>query len=151
MRVVGLLALVMLHGCAGPGPSAELEVRAVMSSFEEAERELDLEALLGFLAPDFHMFQDAQRVDYEGTVAQMRASIPSLEVFEPVFEDVRIQMLDERTALVSMVFRDRVVDGSGNESRQWGASTLVWRQRGDRWLLIYADSDHYPAGEEPGE
>jgi hypothetical protein len=48
-------------------------------------------------------------------------------------------------ALVSMTFRDDVVDAAGTAVHQWGANTFLWKRMAGAWKLIYVDADHYAA------
>lgn len=115
-----------------------------LKSFETAERERDVDALLARIAPDFYMYQDGRRVDYASVVEQMKSTVPNLKRFEPSFENIEVIVLDRDTALVSMVFRDVITDANDITTRMWGPTTFLWKQIDDHWKMVYADSDHYP-------
>lgn len=120
------------------------ELRATLDAFLAAERARDVDALLAFLAPDFRMLQDGMRVDHDATVAQMRATLPTLRAFRARFDDVQVIPLTRDWALSSLVFHDEIVAADGSELAMWGPSTMLWRRDGGRWRLVFADSDHYP-------
>lgn len=111
---------------------------------EAAERTRDPDALIVFLADDFEMLQDGRRVDRAATVAQMRATLPTLREFTPRFDDLRVIVLDRDTALSSLIFHDDLVDEKGKRLRMWGPSTMLWQRRAGSWKMVFADSDHYP-------
>lgn len=140
------------HGPHGPrgqltvnhSTAVTAELHATLDAFLAAERARDVDALLAFLAPDFHMFQDGVRVDHDATVAQMRATLPTLQAFRPRFDDVQVIPLTRDWALSSLVFHDELVAADGTELAMWGPSTMLWRRDDGRWRLVFADSDHYP-------
>jgi len=152
-RAVWLAALLLLAvGCRSSATgfdsedarSVETEVLAATRAFEAAERALDVEAILGFIAPGFYMYQDGRRVGHDEVLEQIRSSLPSLRSFDARWEDVEVLVLGPDTALVSLVFRDEIVDAEGTTSRAWGPTTFLWRRLGDAWRVAYADADHYP-------
>jgi ketosteroid isomerase-like protein len=155
MRIPPLMAygglLVVLTSC-GPGAgNAAADDAAVVRSvdsatraFQEAERSLDPERIIEFLAPEFYMYSDGVRQDYETTAAQIRANMPSFQYFEPEWTDLEVTVLGPDGAVVSLQFRDSIVDGSGNLIQMQGPTTLAWRRIGSAWRIVYADADHYP-------
>jgi ketosteroid isomerase-like protein len=141
--------------CRAPSTGSEVhelepvsrQVLAALRAFEQAEGTRDPLAVLGFLSPDFSMLQDGRRVGHEETVAQIRATLPTLRAFEPEFHDVEVLVLAHDAALTSMVFHDVLTDAEGATTRMWGPSTLLWRKRDGSWRVVFADSDHYPEAE----
>lgn len=121
----------------------ESSVRAAVDGFQDAERRRDPDAILAFIEPEFYMYVDGARVDYETVAAQIRSTMPSLQRFETTWSDVEVTALARDHALVSLVFRDAVTDATGVTTRLKGPTTFVWRLRDDGWRLIYADADHY--------
>lgn len=150
-QILPLLTLVIFTSCQGlennqVGWNQEKiadEVIKALRAFESAERNLSLESVTGFLDPEFRMLQDGHRVDYESTMTQMHKTLPTLQAFEPRFEDVQVLVLSPDTAVTSMIFHDVITDASGQVTRTWGPSTLVWRFRNGRWRILFGDSDHY--------
>ncbi|HSF16109.1 MAG TPA: nuclear transport factor 2 family protein [Vicinamibacteria bacterium] len=128
---------------AGP-EELERSVRAAVDGFADAERQRDVDAILGFIAPDFYMYVDGARADYETVVDQIRSTMPSLQSFETTWSNVEVTILAPDHALVTMVFQDVVTDGEGVTNRARGPTTFVWRLRDGVWRIIYADADHYP-------
>ncbi len=122
----------------------EAEERVTLRAVEAAERSLDPDAVLAFIAPDFVMVQDGRHVDYDATVEQIRSTLPTLRAFEPHFDEILVFVLDADTALTTLIFRDEVTDADGNTLRMWGPSTMLWLRRDGRWQIAFADSDHYP-------
>jgi len=153
-RLLPLLAACLAAplACRAPAEAdaarVEAQLREALAAFEAAQRRLDAEAVIAVLAPDFTMLQDGVRVGHDATVAQIRATLPSLRALHTRFDDVEVHVLGPDTALTSMRFDDVVTDADGSTVRTWGPSTMLWRRRDGRWRLVFADSDHYP-GEPP--
>jgi len=118
-------------------------VDSAMTSFQSAERALDVERVIAHMAPDFYMYSDGVRVDYNSTSAQIRGFMSALQHFEPGFANIEIKVLGRDGAVVSFTFRDSVVDGSGATMQFRGPTTMVWERRGADWLITYVDADHY--------
>ncbi len=149
----GVIALsAVLVGACGGGPAftdadRDAVVAAVDSAtrtFQQAERARDAERTIAHMAPSFYMYNDGVRQDYETTVAQIRASMPTFRHFEPAWSDVEVTVLGPEGAVVSLVFRDSIIDASGALLRFRGTSTLAWRRFGPDWHIVYADAVHYP-------
>jgi hypothetical protein len=87
---------------------------------------------------------------YQGVVAGMRGTLPTVRHVEPGFADVEVKVLGRDAALVSLRFRDSVTTTAGELRRHQGATTLVWERRGGDWRITYADADHYPVGPDAG-
>lgn len=155
------LAAFLLAACAGGGPEdagvdaavsafddvARARVEAAVDSatraFEAAERARDAEAVVGHFAPDFSIFNDGARVDYQEAAAGARDWFPTLRHFEPGWADLRVRALSPTLAISSFTFNDSIVDADGNITKATGPTSLVWELRGEEWLIIYADADHY--------
>ena len=142
--LLSIVALLLTGGCRGSADGVREQVLAELRAFEAAERTLDPAAVLAFIDPEFRMFQDGERVDYAATVAQMEATLPTLRLFEPRFEDIEIIVIGPDAALSSMTFHDVITDAQGVTTRMRGPSTMLWRRRGGEWRIVFADSDHYP-------
>ena len=150
-RAAPWVVLLALSACTAPAPMQEEErariekdVRARVDAFQEAERQRDPDAIVAFLAPDFYMYMDGVRADYDTVAAQIRSTMPSLQGFETTWSDVEVRVLGRDHALVSLVFRDEVTDGTGLTTNLRGPTTFVWRLEGGDWRILYADADHYP-------
>ncbi len=143
-----LALVVVATACRGPSTApadsdrAAGEVLVALRSFESAQRTLDPDAVIAFLAPEFSMLQDGVRVDRDSTVEQIRSSLPTLRAFEPRFDDVQVVVLAPDAALTSMTFRDQATAADGTITRTSGPSTLLWRLHEGRWRIAFADSDH---------
>jgi ketosteroid isomerase-like protein len=129
------------------GARIERSVRSAVDAFAAAQRERDADAIVGHLAPDFYMYADGTRVDYETVVGQIRSTMPSLQRLETTWSDVEVTVLARDAALVSFVFQDDVTDADGVRARVRGPTSFVWRLREGEWRLVYADADHYPVEE----
>ena len=118
-------------------------VDSATRAFREAEMTRDPNMILAFIAPDFYMYNDGVRVDYESTVTMIRQSMPSFQVFEPEWTNIEVIPLGPHAAVSTFLFRDSIVDGEGNVLQFRGPTTLAWERRDGEWLIVYADSDHY--------
>ena len=158
-KFLGRLALAFTLSGVGCGPGESLSddersqiegsVLAAVDAFADAERRRDVEAILALIAPDFYMYADGARVDYESVAAQIRSTMPALQRFETTWSDVEVTVLARDQAFVSLVFRDVVTDGDGVTTRLRGPTTFVWSLRDGSWRIIYADADHYPDALKP--
>jgi ketosteroid isomerase-like protein len=124
--------------------AVEAAVGSATRAFEAAERARDAEAVLAHVAPDFSMFADGARMGYEEAAAGMRATLPTLRHFEPGWTDLRVHALSPTLAISSFTFNDSIVADDDMLTLATGPTTLVWERRGEDWLIIYADADHYP-------
>lgn len=143
--------VVMSAACGGESAMTGAERAVIIGSVDSATRAFlaaelarDPGRILAHIAPDFYMYNDGGRAEYAVIASQIREMFPTLQRFESVWEDIEVTPLGRNHALVSLTFRDRVVDASGNVLRVRGPTTLVWERRADGWLIIYADADHYP-------
>jgi ketosteroid isomerase-like protein len=150
-RTAPWVVVLAVSACAAPASMSEAErariegdVRARVDAFQEAERRRDPDAILAFLAPDFYMYVDGARADYDTVAAQIRSTMPSLQRFETTWSDVEVRALGRDHALVSLVFRDEVTDETGLTTNLRGPTTFVWRLECGDWRILYADADHYP-------
>ena len=144
------LAASLLLSCAPASePSAAeaerivAEVRAAVDAFAQAERDLDPEAALSFIAPGFTMYGDGQPAGYAEVAEGMPAFLRSLRRFDTTWSDIEVRPLGRDHALVSLVFHDEIEAADGTVTRQWGPNTFVWQRFGERWQIIYTDADHY--------
>src|SRR5512135_2289692 len=121
-------------------------VEAAMRSFETAERALDAEALISQFAesPDFHVYNDGQRVSYEAMVANIRAGFPKLRAIRGGFRDIHVIVLAPDAALATAGFREAITDAEGVTTRVRGAASWLWRRVDGRWKIVYGQADHYP-------
>ena len=83
-------------------------------------------------------------LDCKGVLAVIRATLPGLAVFDARWSDVETRALSPTSAVTSFLFRDSIVTLEGETTVMRGPSTLVWEKRGDDWLIVYVDADHYP-------
>jgi ketosteroid isomerase-like protein len=100
--------------------------------------------VIAHLAPEFYMYGDGIRVEYSDVVAGIRSSFATLRHFEPGWDGLEVIVLGRDGAVATFTFHDSIVDASGEIHQAKGPTTLVWERRGDRWLITYADADHYP-------
>jgi len=156
-RVVALAALTAGCGAAEapPEPSergfdaaARATVAAAVDSatwsFHAAEVALDGEAVVAHLATDFYMYGDGVRSDYADVAPQIRSTMGTLSVFDARWSDLEVRVLGPDAAIASFLFRDSMVTTTGDVTVLRGPTTLVWERRGDDWLIVYVDADHYP-------
>lgn len=145
------MCLVLVGACqSGGAPLSNAERQTIAASvdsatraFESAERALDAERVIAHLAPDFYMYTDGVRSDYDSVVASIRRTLGTFQHFEPGFADVEVIVLGRDGAVVSFTFRDSITAASGETLQFRGPTTLVWQRRGNDWLITYADADHY--------
>ena len=144
----GLLTALAAAGACALGERERQSIAASVDSatraFAEAQRARDPERAIAHLAPDFYMYNDGRRAGYDSVVAGIRRSFGTFRYLEPGFADVQVRVLGPDAALVSLTFRDSLVTIDGRQMGFRGATTLVWERRGGRWLISYADADHYP-------
>ena len=119
-------------------------VEAAMRSFETAERALDAERLIAHFAdvPDFHMYNDGQRLNYGTMAAGVRAAFPTLRSIEGGFTDIRVLVLAADAALVTARFQETITDATGAEIRQQGTASWLWRKLAADWRIVYGHVDH---------
>ena len=144
------LWLLVVTGCSSAPPPTEAErakigaaVDSATRSFQDAERARDAERIIAHLAPDFYIYVDGVRNSYAQSSEMIRQAMPTLDVFEPAWNDLEIRVLGRNAAVASFVFRDSMVTVDGDVTVTTGPTTLVWERRGDDWLVVYADADHY--------
>jgi ketosteroid isomerase-like protein len=147
------VVVLMVAGCASTQPLTQEErdetgtaVDSAIRSFQEAERARDVERIIAHLAPDFYIYVDGVRNSYAQSSEMIRQAMPTLDVFEPAWNDLEIRVLGRNAAVASFVFRDSMVTVDGDVTVTTGPTTLVWERRGDDWLVVYADADHYSVG-----
>ena len=123
-RVCSACLIAMLAIACGDSPSpltgAEREaiaqeVRTTVNAFAEAERQMDVDALLSLLAPEFYMYGDGVRADYDTVVEQLRSTMATLQKFDTTWSDIEVTVLARDHALVSMVFQDSITLDSPDE------------------------------------
>jgi len=119
-------------------------VDSATRAFEAAERAQDPARVIAHLAPEFYMYVDGVRSSYDSVAASIRATMTGFRDFEPGFHDVEVIVLGPDAALVSLTFRDSITTADGTTLNFRGPTTLLWQRRGDDWLIVYADADHYP-------
>ncbi len=149
----GMLAVsaALAAACGGDSTFTDADRTAIAAAvdsatraFQEAERAMDAERTIGYMSPSFYMYNDGVRQDYEATAAQIRANMPTLRHFEPDWSNIEVTVLGPEGAMVSLVFRDSIIDASGALLQFQGTSTLAWRRIGRNWRIVYAEADHYP-------
>lgn len=120
-----------------------------MRSFEHAERACDAERLLAHFAavPDFHMYNDGQRLSYDVMAAGVRATFPTLRAIDGGFEDICVMVLAPDAALASASFREAITDASGTTTRVRGTASWLWRLIDGAWRIVYGHVDHHPDGD----
>lgn len=121
-------------------------VQEAMGSFAAAERALDAERLIAHFAhvPEFHVYNDGQRLSYETITANLRAGFPTLRSIEGGFENMHVFVLAPDAALVTAEFSEVTTDRSGNVTRVRGAASWLWRRSDGEWKIVYGQADHYP-------
>jgi ketosteroid isomerase-like protein len=121
------------------------DVEGAMRSFEAAERQLDAEALRAHFAavPDFHVYDDGQRVSYDTMMARVRAGFSGLRSIEGGFNQIHVIVLSPDAALATAEFREAVTDRSSVTTRAHGAASWLWRRIEGRWRIVYGHVDHY--------
>lgn len=157
MHRIIFVAALLIGACQQPapepGPTAAdhqliaATVDSLTRVFEQAERDRNPERVLGLIAPDFYMYADGVRADYETIVAGIR-DISTFQHFEPGWENLEVRVLGPEAALASFTFQDSIVTGSGEVLLASGATSLIWERRDGEWRVVYADADHYPVASD---
>jgi ketosteroid isomerase-like protein len=152
--VLGIVSLAGLAACTAAEPRLsdaereviEASVDSAMHAFENAERSRDLDALISHFAqvPEFRVYSDGVRVDYESLVAQIRSTFPAVAQVEGGFESIEVSVLGRDAAVASASFQSAVTDTSGATYRQRGAATWVWVRQDGGWRILNGHVDHYP-------
>lgn len=145
--------LVVAIGCSNErGVLTDTERLAIQHSvdsatraFAQAQRDLDADRVIAHLAPEFYMYLDGVRVDYDAIVPTMRASFGALRQLDTRFRDVEVIVLGPNAAVTTFTFHDEVTDSTGTVAIGTGPTTLAWVRNDHDWLIVYADADHYPA------
>ena len=96
--------------------------------------------------PEFHIFNDGQRLSYEVLTGGLRTTFPTLRSIDGGFSDILVMVLASGVALSTATFQETVTDGTGNIMRQYGAASWLWRQLDREWRIVYGHIDHYPDG-----
>lgn len=130
--------------------ATEAAVLATLHGFTEAYRKRELDALMAFIAPDpdvllFGTGADERRVGRAGMQAQAERDWSQSEAAS--FDITRTSVSAADT--VAWVAAEGVVRASaaGQEVTRPIRMTVVFEQRGDRWLLVHAHAS-FPAGEQ---
>ena len=123
-------------------------IDARMRSFEAAERALDADRLIAHFAqvPEFHVYNDGQRFNYEAISAHLHGGFPTLQSIEDGFENVHVFVLAQDAALATVEFREVVTDRAGHVTRMRGAASWLWHLGDGVWKILYGHVDHYPDG-----
>lgn len=119
-------------------------VTNALRSFEDAERARDAEAVIAHFArvPEFHIYNDGERVTYDALVALLRGTLPALQSLEGGFVDVDVIALAPDAALTTGTFQEATTNASGQTTRMRGAATWLWKLIAGRWLIVYGQADH---------
>ena len=154
-----IIAALTLIGCSESDPSASdlseqdfaqivAEVEEAVWAFHAADTSMNAEGVIDLLWPEYYMFADGQRIEYEDVVAGARAFMPSLSVFYTEWHDLKVTPVNAETAIASFVFRDSIVTKEGQLTQAQGPNTFVWQKREGEWRVLYGDADHYPLEDE---
>jgi uncharacterized protein (TIGR02246 family) len=121
-------------------------VEAAMQSFEDAHIALDAERFLSHFSPvpDFHLYSDGMRVQYEEMAETVRDAFPTMRSIEGGFGHVHVMALSPDQALVSALFQETVTDTAGVVSEHQGATTWLWRRIDGQWRIVYGQVDYSP-------
>lgn len=123
-----------------------VQVRAAMRTFEAAERDVDAERLIAHFAPvpDFHVYNDGCRLDYQTLTTNIRAGFPTLRGIEGGFEEIHIFVLAPDAALATASFREKATTITNASTRVRGAASWLWCRMDGEWRIVYGHADHYP-------
>ena len=119
-------------------------VDSATRAFEAAERALDAAAVIAHLDPDFYMYVDGRRLEYESVVENIERTFSGARRYDPGFTNVEVLVQAPDAAFASFEFRDALTDAAGVVQRYRGATTLAWVKCADTWQIVYAHADHYP-------
>ena len=152
------LSLALSAACVNAGTptftdAQRTEVAAAVDSavraFRQAEVDRDPARAVAHLWPEFYMYADGVRSDYESVRENILATMANLRLFETEWTDVEVVPLASNSALSSFLFRDSIIAADGTLLHTQGPTTLVWERRGDEWRILYGDADHYPVNPDP--
>lgn len=124
-------------------------IERAMASFEDAERSLNVAALVSHFsdAGDFYMHNDGQRLSRDAIAIGVSQAFPRLRSLEGGFSGLKIHVLASDAALATALFEEIITTADGTVTRQRGAATWLWHERGGQWLIVYGHVDHYPVRE----
>jgi ketosteroid isomerase-like protein len=145
-KLVGLLGLLALTGCAQPAPPPPVDAAAAKAAvertitvwFDSAIATLDTAALRAGLAEDFAILEDSVWYDRDSFVKSV-AELP--KVLGGPFT-LKYDLSDWRTtveghiAWTSMTNRAVLTPAKGAVMRLAWRETVVLRQRDSRWLIV---------------
>jgi hypothetical protein len=161
----GITCMALVLAASGCGPSADAPsrsafdpddvaaaVEAAVWRFHAADTARDAEGVLALLWPEYEMRVDGALIDFESIASGSREFMAGLRVFHTEWTDLRIVPLSETLAVASFRFEDSLVATTGELTRSWGPTTLIWERRADEWRAVFGDADHYPvaAAEDGG-
>ena len=156
---VAILALVAVvaFGCSYPSrhngddvvvavDTAQIrsEIEEAVWAFHAADTSKNAQGVIDLLWPDFSMFADGARIEYEDVVQGSRTFMADLELFHTEWTDLDIVPLGPDAALSTFLFQDSIITLQGQLIEAKGPTTFVWQRRGDEWRVLFADADHYP-------
>ena len=120
------------------------EVEHALEAFYIADTSRDAEAVINLLWPEYSMLADGNRIRYPDVVEGSNAFMSTLTLFHTEWTEVEIIPVSENAAISSFLFRDSIIDKSGNLTRAKGPNTFLWQKRDGEWRVLYGDADHYP-------
>lgn len=126
--------------------SVAAEVRARMASLATAERRLDAEGVLSHFDsnPETVIYNDGQRLSYSDLAEGLLATFQHVKSIEGSYERMDVHPLAPDSALVSVEFREQVVDAEDESAASSGIATWLWRKQGEQWRIVYGHAEHYP-------
>jgi len=151
---VMIIALMGATGCAPEPEEGEFDAALIEGAVEDAvwafhaaDTQMNAEAVISLMWPEFSMLADGTRVTYDDAVAGSRSFMASLELFHTQWTDLQINVLDDKHAISTFLFRDSIRTKSGDLIQAQGPNSFVWEKREGEWRVLYADADHYPVGQ----
>jgi len=120
------------------------EVEAQIWAFHTADTSMNAEAMIDLLWPEYTMLADGKRISYDDVSQGSAQFMSNLTLFHTEWTDLEIIPVSADAALSSFIFKDSIINKSGELTRQQGPNTFLWQRRNGEWKLLYGDADHYP-------
>lgn len=104
---------------------------------------MNAEKVIALMWPECTMLIDGHRINYQDLSQGSRQFMSNLDQFHTEWNDLKIIPVAENAAIASFIFKDSIIDKSGNLTYAKGPNTFLWQKRNGEWRVLYGDADHY--------
>ena len=147
-----ILIILLSFGCQ-KSTDAQLEavekariIQAIETqvwAFHEADTSRNADKVVSLLWPECSMLIDGNRISYQDISKGSREFMNGIVEFNTEWSDLEIIPVSENVAISSFIFKDSIIDKSGNLKYSQGPNTFLWQKRNGEWRVLYGDADHY--------